>query len=148
LFSYILTWLIAISIIYFGFTVDLWFLVGLFIIWLVKLPRLLKKTRITNILVQEFQYEFGSTSTQAFTLNRMERESRKIKWNEFEFATVFMTVMVNSLMESYDLDKQSEQFVLRTLSNAKRLFEVDNKISEEIFTDLHNIASQKLGIQL
>ena len=140
------SWLIAIVIIILGFTVNYWFFAGLILLWLIKLPRLLKKSRVMSILAQEYQYEFGATSTQAFTLNKIERESRKENWNEYELATVFMTVMVNSLFEIEELDEETKKFVLRTYDNARRLCSVHNKISNDIFSDLHLVTSQKLAL--
>lgn len=68
--------------------VSWWFILAL-LLPAFKLPMLLRRARVLKVLASEFQYEFPATAPQAYTLNRMERETRSRKLKAEELATLF-----------------------------------------------------------
>jgi hypothetical protein len=120
--------------------VSWWFLLGLALPAL-KLPMLLRRARVLKVLASEYQYEFPASAPQAYTLNRIERETRSQKLRDEELATLFMGVMVNSL------DPEVEEvtaFARRVGENAARLA-LQQSISHGVHAQLREIVTQKVG---
>lgn len=120
--------------------VSWWFILALLLPAL-KLPMLLRRARVLKVLASEFQYEFPATAPQADTLNRMERETRSQKLKDEELATLFMAVMVNSLM---DADDEVKAFALRVRDNAGRLL-AQGAISQAAYAELQEVVQEKVG---
>ena len=94
------------------------------------------------ILAREYQYEFPAKAPQAYTLNDVERTTRKQKLTDYEIATLFMAVMCNSLFsDSPDV----RAFCEKVHYNAIRLHYVDKVISADIFTQLSDVVQSKIG---
>ena len=102
---------------------------------------LLRRTRVLKVLASEYQYEFPATAPQAYTLNRMERETRPQNLSDEELATLFMGVMVNSLLSD---DEAARCFARRVGENAERLAG-SRSISEAVHEQLRYVVSQKVG---
>ena len=130
----------AIGILALSAFVNWWFLLGLLAL-AIKLPMLMKRSRVLNVLTAEYQYTFPATAPQAFTLNRMERETRSKNLRDEELATLFMAVMINSLMSD---DDEAKAFTGRVAANAARLASA-GAISGEVYADFNAVAQQKLG---
>ncbi len=135
--------LYAVGILALAIFVNWWFLLGLLLL-IVKLPVVWKRARILNVLKVEHQYEFPATAPQAFTLNRLERETRSQKLKAEELATMFMAVMVNSLMSS---DQEAKAFTIRVAANAARLA-VNGAISDAIYEEFSEVVRKKIGSAL
>ena len=91
----ILVGLVVVSLL--SLFVSWWFLLALPMLLVLKLPMLFRRARILEVLVREYQYDFPPKAPQAYTLNRIERDTRRQNLSDYELATLFMTVMCNSL---------------------------------------------------
>lgn len=120
--------------------VSWWFILAL-LLPAFKLPMLLRRARVLKVLASEFQYEFPATAPQAHTLNRMERETRSLNLRDEELATLFMAMMVNSLL---DADDEVKAFARRVRENASRLLR-QGAISQATYSELDEVVQQKLG---
>lgn len=129
-----------------AWAVSWWFLLALPLLLLLKVPMLLRRARVLAVLAREYQYEFPPRAPQAFTLNQMERDSRKLKLNDHELATYFMAVMCNALTSSDSLDHEQRQdertFCRKVHSNALRL-RASSVISEDSLSMLSDIVLKK-----
>ncbi len=120
--------------------VSWWFILAL-LLPAFKLPVLLRRARVLKVLALEFQYEFAAAAPQAHTLNRMERETRSRKLRDEELATLFMAVMISSLL---DADDDVKAFARRVHDNASRLLG-QGAISQAAYSELDEVVQQKVG---
>lgn len=120
--------------------VNWWFVLAL-VPLAFSLPGLFKRLRVLKVLASEYQYDFAATSPQAFTLNRMERETRSQKLNDEELATLFMARMVNSLMSD---GEEGRVFAKRVRYNAARL-SANGSISGTIYVHFLAAVQEKVG---
>jgi hypothetical protein len=130
-----------------AWAVNWWVLLALPLLLLLKVPMLLRRARVLAVLDLEYEYTFPPRAPQAFTLNQMERDSRKLKLNDHELATYFMAVMCNTLTSSDSLDHEQRQdqkvFCRKVHSNAMRL-RASSVISEDLFSMLNDVVREKI----
>ncbi|MGH8728891.1 MAG: hypothetical protein ACREV9_12235 [Burkholderiales bacterium] len=116
--------------------------VALLVFGAYKMPMLWRRSKIRVVLSHEYQYEFSPLSPQAYTLNKLERETRGKGLNEYELASLFMAVMVSSLFSN---GPDVKQFVRKVRSNVDRLRYGSNAISSEIHAQVAAVLENKLS---
>ena len=140
-----LTIVVPASVLALGYFVSWWFLL-LFIPIGLKLPMLFRRAKALKVLKDEYGYEYPASAPQAKTLNMIERDTRQSKFSAEELATMFMTVMINSLPNPANQSETEEirAFSKRVYMNASRLY-MQQAISTDSFFQLQSVIENKLG---
>ncbi len=127
-----------------------WWFLFLFVPIVLKLPMLVRRAKALQVLKEEYGYEYPASAPQAKTLNMIERDTRKQKISAEELATMFMTVMVNSLPDPRDQSEHDEirDFSMKIYHNASRLCLQRNAISYATYGQLAEVIEKKLNMNI